>query len=259
MPCSELTCTCLLLVNLLLGADGYCQYKWRRCYFNSIDLTDMVYVESLFYNKMEFLVFNSTVGWFVGYSALGMRLAKAWNHDKFFLPFARNSVDRVCKQANEEALKSYGGDITAFAAEPRVELSLGKPFTDNHPGMLVCSAYDFFPKMIRVTWYRDGRKVTSDVSATEELADGDWFYQIHSYLEFTPKPGEKITCVVEHASFKEPREFVWESTMPEGERNKMAIGAAGMVLGLVVCAAGLLYYRKSSQGWTMVPVTASTS
>ena len=75
--------------------------------------------------------------------------------------------------------------------------------------MLMCSAYNFYPRMIRVTWYRDGQKVTSDVSATEELADGDWFYQIHSHLEFTPKAGEKISCVVEHASFKEPREFVW--------------------------------------------------
>ncbi|XP_076126135.1 rano class II histocompatibility antigen, A beta chain-like isoform X2 [Alosa pseudoharengus] len=143
--------------------------------------------------------------------------------------------------------------LSGRAAEPRVKLSLGKPFSDNHPGMLVCSAYDFYPKMIRMSWYRDGQKVTSDVWATEELADGDWFYQSHSYLEFTPKPGEKITCVVEHISFKEPNEFAWDSSMPESERNKVAIGAAGLVLGLVVCAAGLLYYRKKSQGWIMVP------
>ncbi|XP_041957525.1 H-2 class II histocompatibility antigen, A-S beta chain-like [Alosa sapidissima] len=139
--------------------------------------------------------------------------------------------------------------LTVVGAEPRVKLSLGKPFNDNHPGMLVCSAYDFYPKMIRISWYRDGQKVTSDVWATEELADGDWFYQSHSHLEFTPKPGEKITCEVEHISFKEPREFVWDSSMPKSERNKVAIGAAGLVLGLMVCAAGQLYYRKKSQGW----------
>ncbi|XP_012695674.3 HLA class II histocompatibility antigen, DP beta 1 chain-like [Clupea harengus] len=114
--------------------------------------------------------------------------------------------------------------------------------------MLMCSAYNFYPRMIRVTWYRDGQKVTSDVSATEELADGDWYYQIHSHLEFTPKAGEKISCVVEHTSLKEPREFVWDSSMPKAERNKIAIGAAGLLLGLVVCAAGLLYYRKTSRG-----------
>ncbi|XP_062383711.1 rano class II histocompatibility antigen, A beta chain-like [Sardina pilchardus] len=259
MSCSDLMmCTCLLLlVYLLLGVDGYCQYRWRRCYSKSIDLTDMVYVESYFYNKMEFLVFNSTVGWYVGYSGLGMRLANQKNQDKFLLPFQRGAVDRLCKQVNAQVYKSYGSQIKV---EPKVKLSLDRPSSDHHPGMLVCSAYNFYPKMIHVNWYRDGRKVTNHVSATEELGDGDWFYQIHSHLEFTPKPGEKITCVVEHASFKEPREFVWEPSMDEAERNKMAIGAAGLVLGLVVCAAGLLYYRKSSQGWMMAPVrTASTS
>ncbi|XP_062383704.1 rano class II histocompatibility antigen, A beta chain-like isoform X2 [Sardina pilchardus] len=244
MSCSELICTCLLLlVNVLLGVDGYCMYRWLRCYSKSMNFSDMVYVESYFYNKMEFLVFNSTVGLYEGYSGIGMRLANEKNHDEFLLPYERGSVDRLCK-VNAHVYANYGIDQKF---EPRVKLSLGKPFSDHHPGMLVCSAYDFYPKLIRLTWYRHGRKVTSDVSATEELADGDWFYQVHSYLEFTPKPGEKITCVVEHISFKEPREFVWESTMPEAERNKMAIGAAGMVLGLVVFAAGLLYNRKSSQ------------
>ncbi|KAG5277175.1 hypothetical protein AALO_G00114440 [Alosa alosa] len=257
MSCSELICACLLpLVYLVLGVDGYCQYRWIRCYSNSMTMTDMVFVESYFYNKMEFLVFNSTVGWYVGYSGVGMRLADEKNRDKLLLPFERGNVDRFCK-FSATMYNSYVGDKTI---EPRVKLSLAKPFSDNHPGMLMCSAYNFYPKMIRVTWYRDGQKVTSDVSSTEELADGDWFYQIHSHLEFTPKPGEKITCVVEHASFKEPREFVWESSMPEAERNKVAIGAAGLVLGLVVSATGLLYYRKTSQGWMMAPViTASTS
>lgn len=75
--------------------------------------------------------------------------------------------------------------------------------------MLMCSAYDFYPKMIKVTWYRNGKDITSDMTATDELADGDWYYQVHSHLEFTPKTGEKISCMVEHRSLKEPLEIVW--------------------------------------------------
>uniref|UniRef100_A0AAQ5XFU8 Uncharacterized protein n=1 Tax=Amphiprion ocellaris TaxID=80972 RepID=A0AAQ5XFU8_AMPOC len=30
-----------------------------------------------------------------------------------------------------------------------------------------------------------------------KLSNGNWLCQIHSYLEFTPKPGEKISCRVE--------------------------------------------------------------
>lgn len=97
-------------------------------------------------------------------------------------------------------------------------LSLGRTSSGIHPAMLMCSAYEFYPRMIQLTWYRDGKEVTGgDVVSSEELADGDWYYQIHSHLEFTPKAGEKISCVVEHASLKEPLELVW------GENTKFTI------------------------------------
>ncbi|XP_045898011.1 H-2 class II histocompatibility antigen, A-S beta chain-like, partial [Micropterus dolomieu] len=66
-----------------------------------------------------------------------------------------------------------------------------------------------YPKQIRVGWLRDGQEVTSDVTSTDELADGDWYYQVHSHLEYTPRSGEKISCVVEHASLKEPLVTDW--------------------------------------------------
>jgi len=36
--------------------------------------------------------------------------------------------------------------------------------------------------------------------------------------------------------------------MPEPERNKIAIGASGLVLGIIIAAAGLIYYKKKSTG-----------
>uniref|UniRef100_A0AAY5EW74 Ig-like domain-containing protein n=1 Tax=Electrophorus electricus TaxID=8005 RepID=A0AAY5EW74_ELEEL len=85
---------------------------------------------------------------------------------------------------------------------PNVSTVMEKPVFVQLQGM-TC-AYNFYPKKIKVSWLRDGEPVTSDVTATEELADGDWYYQIHSHLEYTPKSGEKISCVVEHASFQKP-------------------------------------------------------
>ena len=32
------------------------------------------------------------------------------------------------------------------------------------------------------------------------------------------------------------------------ERNKIAIGASGLVLGIVLSAAGFIYYKKKSSG-----------
>ena len=72
----------------------------------------MVFVESYFYNKMEFLVFNSTVGRYVGYSDFGMALAHQKNEDKHLLPYEQGSVDRLCK-VNALVYKSHGMDKTS--------------------------------------------------------------------------------------------------------------------------------------------------
>ncbi|XP_057213190.1 SMH class II histocompatibility antigen, beta-1 chain [Triplophysa rosa] len=91
---------------------------------------------------------------------------------------------------------------------------------------------------------RDDEVMNSDVTSTEEMADGDWYYQIHSHLEYFPKPGEKITCVVEHASSNKPMIYHWNSSLPESERNKIITGAAGFVLGIIMAIGGLIYKRK---------------
>ncbi|XP_034150251.1 H-2 class II histocompatibility antigen, A-S alpha chain isoform X2 [Esox lucius] len=97
--------------------------------------------------------------------------------------------------------------LTRKWVQPYVRLSVEKHPSDRHPTMLKCSAYKFYPRKIRVTWLRDGQEVP--MSSTEELANGDWYYQIHSYLEFTPTPGEKISCMVEHPSLTEPMILHW--------------------------------------------------
>lgn len=36
--------------------------------------------------------------------------------------------------------------------------------------------------------------------------------------------------------------------MPESQRNKIAVGTAGLLLGLVIFVGGLIYYKKNSSG-----------
>ncbi|XP_023256575.1 DLA class II histocompatibility antigen, DR-1 beta chain-like isoform X2 [Seriola lalandi dorsalis] len=138
------------------------------------------------------------------------------------------------------------------AVEPYVKLRSVETVSSRHPGMLLCSAYNFYPKQIRVTWLRDGKMVTSDVTSSDELSNGNWLYQIHSYLEYTPRPGEKITCMVEHASLKEPTLYDWDP-MPESQRNKIAVGTAGLVLGLVLFLVGVIYYKRNATDRVLVP------
>ncbi|MEQ2227544.1 hypothetical protein ILYODFUR_038713 [Ilyodon furcidens] len=71
--------------------------------------------------------------------------------------------------------------------EPYVRIHSEAPSSGGHPGMLVCGVYSFYPKTIKVSWLRNGLEITSGVTSTEELPDGDWYYQVHSQLEYTPR------------------------------------------------------------------------
>nr|AFY98547.1 MHC class II antigen [Kareius bicoloratus] len=229
-------------------ADGFLQYTVTSCEFNSTELNGIEFTLSYYYNKLEIVTFRSSVGKFVGYTAFGERQAENWN----------NGPEVVQRRAQKETycLNNVGIDTESFltkSVEPKVRLHSVAPPAGKHPTMLVCRVYNFYPKLIRVSWQRDGQEVTHDVTSTDELADGDWFYQIHSHLEYTPRSGEKISCVVEHASLSKPLITDWDPSMPESERNKIAIGTSGLILGLTLSLAGFIYYKRKARGRILVP------
>ncbi|GAA6085353.1 H-2 class II histocompatibility antigen, I-E beta chain-like [Tachysurus ichikawai] len=235
---------CLLveLFSMLDSTHGYYNERRSQCIYSSRDLGDMVYIDSYIFNKIEFIWYNSTVGKFQGYTQLGIHNAELWNNDTAKLQSERADVDNFCKHNAE----IYYRNIIDKSVQPQVEVKLVKKPDGSHPAVLMCSAYSFYPKIIKVTWLRNGKEFESDVTSTEEMADGDWYYQIHSHLEYTPESGEEISCVVEHASFKKPMSYKWDPSTSAPDKSKIAIGASGLVLGVVLSAAGFIYYKKKS-------------
>ncbi|XP_069055117.1 rano class II histocompatibility antigen, A beta chain-like [Lepisosteus oculatus] len=244
MVSSSPCCASLLVLLLACGADGYFYHVQRECRYSvsSKGVQDAEFIDRYYFNKLEFLRYNSTLNKYIGYTEHGVRNAERLNKDPAELAGQLSNRDGTCKP-NAELYYSHILDKTA---EPDVRLSSTKPSSQKHPAMLMCSALGFYPRQIKVSWLRDGQTVTSDVTSTEELADGDWYYQIHSHLEYTPRAGESIVCRVEHSSFATPKELTWDPSMPEADRNKIIIGASGLVLGLVIAAAGGIYYKKKS-------------
>ncbi|XP_060737932.1 HLA class II histocompatibility antigen, DR beta 4 chain-like [Tachysurus vachellii] len=221
----------------------------RWCYWNKDDLSDMEFIESYIMNKIKYAEFNSTLGKVVGYTETGVRNAEVWNKDTADLQARKAQVETVCKPN----VGNYYSAVLSKTVEPQVKVKLVKKSDGSHPAMLMCSAYNFYPPLIKVTWLRNGKEVKGGQTSTEEMADGDWYYQIHSHLEYTPESGEEISCVVEHASFKKPMSYKWDPSMSEPDKSKIAIGASGLVLGVVLSAAGFIYYRKKSSGRILVP------
>ncbi|XP_051760010.1 H-2 class II histocompatibility antigen, E-S beta chain-like isoform X2 [Ctenopharyngodon idella] len=240
----------ILMLSAFSGtADGFYEYTLQECVYSTSDYSDMVYLQSKSFNKFVDVQCNSTLGKCVGYTEEGVKYAEDWNKNPAYMQQLKTAVDTFCRhnaQISDSAVRDK-------AVQPKVTLSSVKQAEGNHPAVLMCSAYEFYPEKIKVYWLRNGEVVTTDVTSTMELADGDWYYQIHSELEYTPKSGEKISCVVEHASSTQPIVKEWDSSMPESDRNKIAIGASGLVLGIIIAAAGLIYYKKKSSGRILVP------
>ncbi|XP_077073445.1 rano class II histocompatibility antigen, A beta chain-like [Siphateles boraxobius] len=238
----------MLMLSVLTGAaDGYYYYRWTQCIYSSPDLSDMVFIEGLYFNRYPFVKFNSTVGKFVGFTEFGVRTAEMWNKDESILQQTRAQVDVFCRP-NAELTEAAVYNKTV---QPKVKLSSVMPGDNTHPALVMCSVYDFYPEAIKVSWMKDGALVTSDVTSTDERPNGDWLYQIHSELEYTPHAGQKISCVVEHASFSKPMIYDWDPPVPEFEFNiqlLFTIETAGLVLGIIIAATGFIYYKIKSAG-----------
>ncbi|XP_028853095.1 H-2 class II histocompatibility antigen, I-E beta chain-like [Denticeps clupeoides] len=239
------------VLSFYSGIDGYFYSRVNMCLSSSSDLTDLEFIDTYIFNKQPYIQFNSTVNKYVGFTEHGVYNAERWNSDPAILGQEQAEKDRYCRH-NQEI---FYENVWSKTEEPKIKLVSVKAPSGQQPAVLMCSAYNFYPKLIKVTWYRDGKQGTGTVTSTQEMADGNWFYQVHSRLEYFPKSGEKISCVVEHASLKEPKETFWDPSASQSETNKIAIGAAGLVLGVIVSAAGFIYYKRKARGRILVPTS----
>ncbi|KAJ0005329.1 hypothetical protein NQD34_015223 [Periophthalmus magnuspinnatus] len=134
------TCVSLLLMVGFQAADGYQHVTTTTCEFNSTEPKDIQLIVSYFYNKQEYLRFDSRVGRYVGYTEHGKKNAEAWNKDPSELERARHEKDRVCVHS----VKVDVDAILSKSVEPYAVLSSAPSAGSDR--VLVCSVYGFLPQ-----------------------------------------------------------------------------------------------------------------
>ncbi|XP_015260266.1 PREDICTED: rano class II histocompatibility antigen, D-1 beta chain-like [Cyprinodon variegatus] len=76
---------------------GFMEYLAIRCVFNSTELKDIQFICSEYYNKKEYLRFDSNVGRFVGYTDLGVKNAERLNKDQSQIAAFMAQRETVCQ------------------------------------------------------------------------------------------------------------------------------------------------------------------
>uniref|UniRef100_A0A3B4FVS7 Rano class II histocompatibility antigen, A beta chain-like n=1 Tax=Pundamilia nyererei TaxID=303518 RepID=A0A3B4FVS7_9CICH len=234
---------CQFLSNLFfsfldcsINEDGYFMFADFWCAVHSRDPKTVEYLIDWYFNKEFTMQYNSTVGNWTGLTPAGLITASRFNEDSadiLRMNFIIKAVDLL------------------ISAAPSMTLQEGD-HTSSHNTILVCSIYDFYPEHILVTWYLNGQEVTEGVTISEVMTNGDCTYQVHSYLECTPIPKDRVTCTVEHVSLKEPKSSYWDSSLKQSDGSFLTGGVCALLLGALILSLGLIYYRRKSSDPTFL-------
>nr|ALB35650.1 MHC class II beta chain [Odontobutis potamophila] len=229
----------LLLLLGLHAADGFLFYTAAHCEFNSTEPNEIEFIFSFFYNKLEFLKFSSSSGRFRGFTDIGVERAAIFNRNSSMMEFWRSRKTEYCLPS----VKTWYSHILSRSAKPYAVLSS----TRGSDGVLVCSVYGFYPKDISVSWTNNQQPIKTGVTSTVLLPNSDWYYQVHSHLEYSPRSGDHISCLITHASLSSPLVLDWDGPITKADWINSAIGASGLVLGLVLSLSGFIFYKRRSQ------------
>uniref|UniRef100_A0A672KYP4 Ig-like domain-containing protein n=1 Tax=Sinocyclocheilus grahami TaxID=75366 RepID=A0A672KYP4_SINGR len=218
----------LVLVGFALccvsSKDVYVFQDIDECEFSKEDLSDMVYTVKLVFNQKLLCSYDSRLGKYVGYDEFGIRNAEHYNNQSWKMKQRKEELETICRANARLYIKSETRKVP-----PVVTVRSNSKARYGQLTKLECHAYDFYPEAINITWLLDGSEVTGDVVSTEFMDNGDWSYQMHSYLELVLHRGVPVSCRVEHIGLEEPLVTLWGET-----RSYFVQDSSNVVLNIII-------------------------
>ncbi|XP_036407185.1 major histocompatibility complex class I-related gene protein-like [Megalops cyprinoides] len=117
---------------------------------------------------------------------------------------------------------------------------------------VTCHATGFYPKLITVSWQRDGEDIYEDVELGETLPNGDGEFQIRSSLRVSPEDMKmhNYTCTVQHSSLQQDVVKVLnvEAILTDRENGPPVAVIISVVTAAltVIAVVGLILWKRKS-------------
>ncbi|KAJ8377876.1 hypothetical protein AAFF_G00250270 [Aldrovandia affinis] len=247
-----------VLAAWAVSADAYMYQAVVDCEYSE-DLEDMVYLVKNVFNKRILCQYDSRRGSYEGYDAFGISNAEHYNDVSWKMALRRAEVDILCKYH----ARYYRTSTLERRVQPSVSVTMPGTSRYGAQTLVACHVMGFYPRDIKVTWLRGGAETIEGVTSTDTLANGDWSYQLHSYLELRPRQWERVSCRVQHSSLPEPLEVTWDTSVLDSKVRKVAIGVTAVVVGVAAIIVGGVYFFKKRHGgdkgyllesWLMTPL-----
>lgn len=104
--------------------------------------------------------------------------------------------------------------VTCLPVPPEMTVFPNKPVELGEPNILICFIDKFSPPVVNVTWFQNGKPVTTGVSETVFLPRQDHLFRKFYYLPFLPSNEDFYDCKVEHWGLEEPLIKHWGMDQP---------------------------------------------
>ncbi|XP_077303652.1 natural cytotoxicity triggering receptor 3 ligand 1-like isoform X2 [Lithobates pipiens] len=130
-------------------------------------------------------------------------------------------------------------------ASPKV-LITNKVVTESKASTMTCTATEFFPPDIRVTWLRGDQRLQNSEMG-EITPNDDWTFSVKSTVIITPSDEDReriFSCRVQHASLPEPKRVDFQLDI----RNiniGLYLGIGGAIFVCLITVLGIWCYRRS--------------
>ncbi|XP_067217762.1 SLA class II histocompatibility antigen, DQ haplotype D beta chain-like [Chanodichthys erythropterus] len=186
-----------------------------ECEYSKEDLSDMVYRVKLVFNQKLLCSYDSRLGKYIGYDEYGIKNADHFNSQIWKMKQRKEELETLCRADARFYVNSTSRKVPPIVTVRSTEKAHYGQLTT-----LVCRAYNFYPQAINMTWLMDGLEVTDDVISTEFMDNGDWSYQMHSYLDLVLHRGVAVSCRVEHSGLEKPLVVQWGNPInPKKDRG----------------------------------------